>query len=247
MKKICCMMIALVLCAGMLAGCTPSEDIGLLNVESKSYSTPEDAVHAAVSAIADNDARKLFAASAVTEAGAGYDLAAQAKQLDALPGIYYAGAPSEYEMYQDMNELMVANTLATQVRGFCYSFFIEDDLSQMAALTGDAQLGEYIEKVNPANLKELKVLRVDLPYPNTANSDDIKAAEKQSAALYGADNQEQRIALLELDGTLYWAGFTLLQYGNDWKVLALYSPLANQPATGAVVEVMEEEYIFMTE
>jgi hypothetical protein len=50
--------------------------------------------------------------------------------------------------------------------------------------------------------------------------------------VYGAGEFTERLALVEFEGTDYVVGFSLLRYGDDWRVLDQSSPLAGLSPLG---------------
>ena len=70
---------------------------------------------------------------------------------------------------------------------------------------------------------------------------NLKYAAKQ-AAIYGADELTERMALVSLDGKLYEVGFTLLRYGDDWRISSQTSALGNTAAVGTAVPTTRDDY-----
>jgi len=58
-----------------------------------------------------------------------------------------------------------------------------------------------------------------------------------SGAVQGADELTERVALVMLEGQGYLVGFTLLRYGDGWKVSSQSPPLAGTPSTGVATPV----------
>lgn len=246
MKKIYITCLTLILCIALLAGCSGGGKTAL-TVSEQSFDTPEKAIEYFVSAIAENDLSKAFEACNINEYGEKFDYAAYTESVGAILPAPAVGAPSEYAMYAELNRYTQANSLSTQIKGFAYSFFTELGIADSTQLESADQASALVDAVDPSKLKGLVIVRMDVPYPNTMNQEETKALFKQYAAMYGADDQTERIVLYELDGKHYCGGFTLLQYGKDWKISLLNSTVANQAAAGAVTEMTEEDYIYLTE
>ena len=56
------------------------------------------------------------------------------------------------------------------------------------------------------------------------------------ASIYGADESTERVALFSFEGNYYYLGFTLLRYGDNWKISSQTSPLAGTSALGTASE-----------
>lgn len=247
MKKTYITLLTLILCIALLAGCSSGNKTTALTIDEKSFDTPEKVIEYFVSGIAENDLSKAFEACNINEYGEEFDYTAYAERAGAILPAPVIGAPSEYPMYVELNRYMQANNLCTQIKGFTYSFFSDIDMSGTTVLENTDQAAEFVEGVDPSKLKSLAIVRMDIPYPNTMNSEETKELFKTQSALYGADNQTERIVLYELDGKQYCGGFTLLQYGSDWKISQINSTVANQAAFGNVTETTEEDYVYLTE
>lgn len=248
MRKVTTLILVMVLALAALAGCSNSggKSVGGVNITDEHFDTPEKAIEYFVSGIAENDLDKALSASAVNEAGAGFDFTQNAKRTDTIFPMNM-NAPADYDFFAQVNSASMAGSLAAQVKGFCYGFFYEDELNQPAEVESEDAIGDFIKAVDPAALKELQVKRIDAPYPDAMEKDEVKDALAATAAVYGAQEATERIALFDLDGKLYWGGFTLLQYNGNWKICTLQSMVVNQAATGAVEKTTEDAYIIMTE
>lgn len=232
-------LLALTLCVCMAACGAEKNSVG-------PQATPEDAVTAFVQAASENNAEAVLALSAADSIGGGFDFAAYADRLSAIPGVPAAAAP-DYELYNALNAATQRGAYATQVKAFCYGFFVGEDLTAPQNISDDSQVANFISAVDPKSLAGLAVREVHVPYPNTYNAEETQAMEAESAAIYGANEQAQRIALLELDGGLYLCGFTLLRYSDGWLVYSLNSTVANQSPTHPVQPITEDAYRLMVE
>jgi hypothetical protein len=217
----------------------------------RDFSTPEEAIEHFVAAVAGNDFKEAMAACAVNEAADNFDAAAYIARLKVIT--YYMGAPSDYEFYRTLNRAYVLNQITNQLKYFTYSFF---DSEAAKAICGgqnyalqdfEKDAAQFVADVDPAVLADLRILRMDLPYPETYNSENNEGNLLNFTATYGADEATDRIVLYELDGETYLGGFTLLRYGNSWKIISLSSAIGGISAYGAVSQITEEAYSGMVE
>jgi hypothetical protein len=116
--------------------------------------------------------------------------------------------------------------------------------AQMQTLSDpESDAAAFIKGVDPAVLKDLDIERVDLPMPDTYNTEVNLRNMKKTAEMYGADEAIDRVMLFELNGSWYFEGFTLLRYGGNWKVFNMSSPIAGTTATGSAMVTSKDEYM----
>lgn len=211
--------------------------------ESPVFPTPEDAIRHFVAALAENDFEKAVQAFAIDEYADGYDFNGMLDRLKALMPMTQM-APSEYEMFAEINKASALSTLANQTKMMVYSFFVPEVKGGTTMYVGgdreDAQA--FAEAVDPGKLKNLKLLRIDPPVQHILNSEKNVENFTKMAVVYGAEEMTERIVLYELDGKLFLGGFGLLRYGEGWKILRLNSILANLSSFGTVEETTAEGY-----
>ena len=239
MKKVILLFFVAFLCVGA---------VGCLNNNAKvaSQTTPEDAVRYYITAVAENDLDKAMSVTAIDQMASAYDFTQNAHQTNS---IYPRNmqAPSDYDLYKQINKMTISGELSSQIKGFIYSFLYDGSLQEPNVVESDDDITEFISAVNPAYIKELSVVRIDAPYPQIMETEDVQKSLKSRADLYGADKATEMIALIKMNNTHYWAGFSLLKYGNGWKISSMQSYIVNQPATGAATEVTEDAYKNMVE
>ncbi len=206
------------------------------------FPSPEDAIRFFVNALTENDYEKALQACAVDEYVEGFDFAGSVDRLKVLMPPQMM-APSEYEMYIEMNRISTMATLTSQIKMMIYSFFIPELRKDAAPLYVEgAYAEEFIEKVDPSKLKNLKVLRIDPPVQDILNSEKNITNFQKVAELYGAQEQTERVALYSLDGVTYAGGFGLMRYDDSWKIIRFNSNLAGQTSYGTVEEMTESAY-----
>jgi hypothetical protein len=213
------------------------------------FSTPEEAIEHFVAAVADNNYKEAMAACAVNEAAENFDAAAFAARRRAV--MYNMGAPSEYEFYQTLNRAFYLNQITFQLKFFTYSFFDSDPAEALCNGENyplqdyENEAAQFVADVDPAMLRELKIIRIDLPHRELFNSEEHQDILAGSAIDYGADEAADRIVLYELDGKTYYSGFLLMRYGGSWKIYSLDSPLGGATAYGTAEEITENAYLDM--
>jgi hypothetical protein len=205
----------------------------------KTFDSPEAAINAFVSSIANNDFSTAAQTFAINEPAEKFDFAAYANYLKVIMPFTML-APSDYALYVEMNKMSSLGDLTRQTKAFIYSFFETEgmDGSPIAPISQD-DASQFVKTVDPSALKSLKIAKIETPSPDVYNSSTNLANFKRMASFYGADDMAERVVLYNLNGQNFEGGFRLLKYGSDWKIFGLNSTLAGQPGTGIVTKVAE--------
>jgi hypothetical protein len=202
------------------------------------FATPEAAVQQFVKSLAADD----------------FDGAMQAFQLDdvlaraeatvkaLLAGAAGSAAPSNRGALVRLTTINVVAEFAKMTRRFVYGLLLADQAEQATDAT-DANIDAFIRAVDPGRLRAMQIVRIDPPLlSQMASAEGIALARRQAATLR-ADESTERIALFQLDGNYYRGGFTLLRYGNAWRISELQSIYGNTSLrTDPVPKTTLEEY-----
>lgn len=212
---LCCMM-------GLLAPPGALAD-SVLGIEALQFDTPEDAIAHVVSAIAAQDLYGALSASTVLSAKDGCDYVTYVGELGTVPPIQQGILPTTHAVYRDMNEVRMAETFADSMLRVYLSLMPQEHTSlQPLSGLGEEGLAGWIAKVDPDMFAGLAFVRADaLDYEKefgAERAEKLKANLQTRATSKGADEGDERIAVLELDGTNYTMGVTLLRYGESWYV-----------------------------
>lgn len=213
------------------------------------FMTPEEAIGHFIAAVAENDFKGAMAACDINLSAEQYDTGAQAERVGHIYLQY--SAPSEYEFYQAINRANNLGRLAGQMRGFVFSLTGSEEALAMSVgksyplEEGENQAVQFIEEVNPNVLKRLSIVRIDLPNSDYYESEQFEVSQKVYIRRFGAQELTERYVLYELDGRTYVGGFTLLRFGDNWKIDNLTSITSkfNINLNGNVEEISEEEYL----
>jgi hypothetical protein len=101
-------------------------------------------------------------------------------------------------------------------------------------------------QVNPARFSNIKMIDVNFPDPDYERHERYLENAVKQAATYGADELTERLALFDFEGQTYDVGFTLLRYGDTWKVANQSSPLSGMTSLGTARTTTVEEYEALT-
>src|SRR5690606_13082527 len=142
-------------------------------------------------------------------------------------------APTEYPMFGEMNRYQQAAQILAQVRNLTYGLLSDETIDgRIIAPVDEAQIAAFVASVDPSRLAGLTVLDVRLPEPEAVTDERFVEIMARSAASYGADEMTERLALVEFEGETWGVGFTLIRYGDTWRVSSQQSVLGNTTAFG---------------
>lgn len=209
------------------------------------FATPEEAILHYVEGIAENDAGKILEASAIDEMSEGFDFARYVTRLNAME-LMQSPAPAEYAFYRELNKMQLSAGLLRQVRNFAYSLLSGEVIDGRPIIDVDeARIGRFIQNVDPARLAGITVEQIS--FPSARFQDDPRYLENMAkiAAIYGADEMTDRVALFTFDDDDYFMGFQLLRYGDGWKVSQQSTPLVNLSTLGTPAPITPEAFASM--
>ena len=111
-----------------------------------------------------------------------------------------------------------------------YGDFANNKPQPMKGTTAEelqAEANQFLEYLNPANLKGLSLVRTDAM--NTPAAARIKQA---AADMYGAQDHQEFLAVFTWNENRHAIGMTLRKFDGKWYIHAIYSPAKNPQATG---------------
>ena len=194
--------------------------------------TPEDAVRQYMAGVAANDINRVLDACAIDEVAAHFQFDLEAVRLQAIVPTTFL-LPSGYQFYAGLNRYGQAYQIFNEVRGLAYSLLSSQPVDQVIAPVTADQAQQLVKDLDPSRLAGLTVVSIKFPIATLATDAHALSNFAAQAKVYGADELTERLALFQLNGQYYDVGFTLVRYGNDWKVMNQISNLANTSATGA--------------
>lgn len=160
---------------------------------------------------------------------------------------YNISAPAEYDYYRELLIYQRCGDFARQFQILTFSL-LATDLDEYEQLMGSQVIGnidrswakELSRAVDPKPLADLEILSIDEDCPERQNDPQYKESVRKSS---GADDCVERIVLLELDGVLFYKGFTLVEVDGRWQIYMLNALLLGESANGNALPVESaEEY-----
>ena len=206
------------------------------------YSTPEAAITAYIDGIKQQNVSATFAASAINEPAQQFDFQAYADRLQAMP-LLTSPAPAEYPFYVELNRVRRQNEVLGQVRNLAYSLLSAETIDgSIIANPGPERVQAFVTDVDPSRLSGIELVKIGAPSPDLLSSTRFQENAAKQAAIYGADELTERVALLSFEDKDYLLGFTLLRYGDGWRVMYQTSNLAGTSALGTAEPTTPDEF-----
>lgn len=224
--------VAMGLAAGLLAGVVMVAPAGAQDA-SPSVATPEGAVRIYLDAFKARDLGTLMDVSAANPVAEQVDFVAYVERIRAwLP--FQAPAPATDPFLVDLNRVQQLSQLLGQTRMLTYGLLTDVQLDGSAVTPVDAAWAEaFIDQLDLGRLDGLEIGEIALPDPEIMGSDRYRELTAKQAAVYGADEMTERVAVVSLEGRDWLVGFTLMRFGEAWHVAQQSSAIAGLPPTGA--------------
>lgn len=210
------------------------------------FLTPEDAIREYLAGVANADVSRILQASAIDEMSDGFRFAAAADRLQALV-LTSSLAPAEYPFYADINRARSSDRILSQVTMLAYSLLSSEEIDGSVIVPVDTARAEsFVREVDPSRLAGLTVEDIRFSNAQLEHKATYLANAATQASIYGADELTERSVLFSLDGNLYDIGFTLLRYGDGWKVLDQVAALAGTSSLGTARPTTADEFDRLT-
>lgn len=213
------------------------------------FATPEEAVCEYVAGVAHADIERVLRTSAAAEMTRGFRFELLVDRVRAFTPAM--SGPVHTPFFAEIQESSWRSQLLSQVRMLAYSLLAPDDLGPVREGTvladvGSAWAQELMADLDPTRLASLVVADIGLPEPEMYQSSVNVANMAKLASIYSADELTDRVALLTFEGEQYAIGFTLLRYGDGWKVYQQSSPISGIPPFGVAQPMTADEFVELT-
>lgn len=208
--------------------------------ETLSFETPEAVLEFFYEGLIENDLDKMMASSQIDYADR-FDYMGNVREIRMIAGQSPYGAPKEYELFRELTAIMLEAKFAIEIRNLTYSLLLDEPYLDMIRAYGtmvpmdEDDIDLFLEQVDPARLSELEIVKIEPVEDVVELKYSYEDYVKRQLRVYDADDYAERLILLELDGEHYVAGATILQFGEDWRIVSLYSTIAGTPLFGSAV------------
>jgi len=212
------------------------------------FKTPEETITWYLDGVAQNDISKILQACAINEMGGKFKFDLYVERLGGvmIPGQFLS--PTDYPFYSEINKISVSSQILNQVKFLAYGLLSSEKVDDGSPILNmdTERVNKFIKDVDPTKLSTLEIKKIGLP--NKTLMSDAKYIENaaQIAKIYGADESTERVALFSFEQGYYYIGFTLLRYGENWKISSQSSPLAGTSVLGTPKKITVEEFDSMT-
>jgi len=210
------------------------------------FKTPEDAITFYMQGIAEGNVSKILQACAIHEMSENFSLSLSTARIGAFDANQTL-APSDDPFYVEMNKEQLSARILSQVRMFVFSLLSTQDVTDRLIIIDAEKTTQFIKDVDPSRLAQIEVKTIAIPFPEIVQSAKYLENATKFAQVYGADEYSERVALFQFEGDEYLVGFTLLRYGENWKIASAYSPIANIASSGATGKITESDFEKLTQ
>jgi len=207
----------------------------------KGFSTPEDAIEAFFKALKKQDLDGMIACTNIDPYLENFSMEDYCDTIGAFSALHSI-APTEYELYKDIMRAQIISGFASNIKIMSYSLLydeIDAELITNYIPTDDLDIDDLIEEVDPKPLETLELIRIDV------NNEDLQTDKKyqksNAVKICGADSIAERIALIEVDGDLFYKGFTLVEYDGKWYIRGFSAVLFGEDSLGLATPIDSED------
>ncbi len=218
-----------------------------LNAGAKTFGSPEEVIRSFMAGIGSNNVEQILASCDFDEQGQGFDFTAFVLRLRSI--VPTSQLPTDYTLYREFNIARRKSQLLDQVRWFALSLLsTEEQVTRGETLildTNDPQtadrLSRFVAAIDPSNLASIRVERIGTPSASRVPKYVENAAA--GAKAMGADEMAERLVLFSFQGKLYYAGFTVFRYSQNWKIGSLYAnSYPGEGPLGSAQEIARQEF-----
>ncbi len=206
------------------------------------FKTPEDAITFYMEGLAQADFGKVMQACAINERSQNFRFDLLYQRLNSYqPAIFLA--PPNHPFNVELNKAQLTAQIAFQMKLFEFSLLSSEtmDLRPIYNMDSD-RVNKFINDVNSTRLAGIEVQKIGIPNQKNMNTDTYRASSAKNASSYGADEATERVALFSFEQHYYYIGFTLMRYGDNWKVISQSSPIAGTPAEGTPQKTTPDDF-----
>lgn len=235
-----CVVSLVALFSGITATAQQSQSSGAV------FRTPEEAITSFFEGVAQGDFAKILQSCAIAEISENFKFDLFIDRIRAFVP-YQSFAPTNYPFYVELNKAEITARISNQVKIFAFSLLFSGDIAfDRTNLMDIDGARAFAADVDPSRLAQLELIQIAPPSPAMLNTERYKNNALRIAATFGADDSTERLALFSFEGNDYVLGFTLLRYGDTWKINSANSAIAGTSSLGTPEQVTLEQFAEMT-
>jgi hypothetical protein len=208
------------------------------------FKTPEEAITSYLEGVAQGNMRKISQACAITEMSEKFKFDLYTEWLGGVFLPVQSLSPTDYPFYVETNKMQLSSQIVSRVKIFTYSLLSGEKVDDGSVITNmdTERINSFMKDVDPKRLYGLEVRKIGLPNKTLMSNAKYLENTAKIALIYGADESTERVALFTFEQNYYYLGFTLLRYGENWKISSPTSALANSNILGAPQKTTVEEF-----
>jgi hypothetical protein len=219
---------------GLVAAATPTS-------AQQRFPTAENAVYAYIYGVSQLDFDAVIAVTAVDEMAEGLDFLGFVGWLGAMTS--QLPAPSNHPFLVEVNRAVFKAGIAKQLQMLVYGLMTTSEIvDNKVVVIDEAGVAAFEAQIDASRLSGIELIKVGIPNPTLLNSESNLFNMARNAKSLGADEATERIALITFEGDHYMLGFSLLRYGDNWKIRFQVSGLGGGNPMGAPTKVTPQEF-----
>lgn len=209
--------------------------------------TPEETLETFFKALSRQDVNTMMACCYIEDYCDRVSFAQCVERLGGYMPFGPVSAPTEYDYYRNLAIYQQYATYAKAFQNLAFSLLAIDVdgyknlLENVPIVPVDENWAvEFSREVNPKALADLKVVSIDQDCSERQNDPQYKENMTKSNVV---DDCVERTVLLELNGILFYKGFTLAELNGRWQICAPNALLLGENPYGGATQVESaEEY-----
>lgn len=211
------------------------------------YATPDEAVEAFFTYLAQGDLDGAISTYAVDEMAEGFDFVLYCERIGVVRPLD-SPDPGQNEFSVELRRAEYYGDTAAKIETFMRVMVLQlsEDKLNFDASAYEIEdfpypLEEYIGLFNydPAGLELVQLAQ---PKPDATETEQYKQMLKERAAVYGGEDMVNRAFLIRYEGEYFCGIFQLIEYDGTWRLMdqsgAFFNFLANIPV--ALISGVEE-------
>lgn len=206
------------------------------------FKTPEDAITFYVQGVAQGDFNKTLQACAIDEMSQNFKFDLLIDRLKAFVP-YQALSPANAPLYVEINKAQLSAQIGNQVKYLVYGLLSSQPVGDGKIIPMDLNgANTFIKEVDVQKLTQLQVTKIGLPNKSQMATSRYTDLQAKIARVYGADEATERVALFSFGSDYYVVGFSLLRYGDNWKIYSQTSAMANFSSLGSPGKISPDDF-----
>lgn len=206
--------------------------------------TPEETLENFFEALSKQDVETMMSCCYVEDYLDRVSFAQYINRIQSYMPVVGISAPTEYDYYRELVSYELRTQYARALKMLTFSLLAADEEYQdllngyVVAPVDRKWAKDFSQTVDPEVLKDLVVVRIDENCPEEQEDSQYR---ENFLTVTGADDCVERTVLLELDGQLFYKGFTLAEIDGRWQIYAFAAMLVGENSTGTATPVESKQ------